>query len=153
MTIAGRVLVDRLHVWTWRKEELCVLCGEEEESGSHFFFECKVAWKVWCICNKWVGEVIVYHWDARSHFAQFYLGWTSQRINSYWGCMWIVVVGEIWKQRNLVIFENGRIDYYEIFTLTKLKAWSWLTSKVKDVSFTYVQWCMDPKTCLKTIKK
>jgi len=52
-----------------------------------------------------------------------------------------------------MFFENGRVDYYEIFTLPQLKVWSWLTSKVKGVSFTYSQWCMDPKACLKTIKK
>jgi len=34
---------------------LCVMCGEEEETGSHVFFKYKVAWRVWCLCCEWVG--------------------------------------------------------------------------------------------------
>jgi len=66
--------------------------------------------------------------------------------------MWIVVIGKIWKQRNLIIFKNGRVNGLEIFTLVQLKVWSWLTSRVNGVSFTYVQWCLDPLACLKSFK-
>jgi len=77
MTTAWRVLVDRLPTREnlvkrgfILKSSLCVLGGDEEESGSHVFFKCKVAWKV---CSKWIGETSVYHWDACSHFNQFIL--------------------------------------------------------------------------------
>lgn len=53
----------------------CVLCGLEEEFESHVFFSCMVAWRVWCLCSKWIGMDFVYHWDARSHFTKFYLCW------------------------------------------------------------------------------
>ena len=124
MTTVWKVLADRLptHVNLEKREidlesSMCFLCREEKEFGSHIFFKCKVAWKVWSLCSKWVGEAFVYHWDALSHFNQFYLGWASQKINRYWGCMWIAVIGEIWKQRNLIIFKNGRVDCLKIFTL------------------------------------
>jgi len=63
MTTALRVLVDRLPTRVNLEKRrivlesnLCVLCEEEEESRSHVFFKCKVAWNVWCMCSKWVGE-------------------------------------------------------------------------------------------------
>jgi len=71
------------------------MCGEVEESGSHVFFKCKVAWRVWCLCSKWIREIMVYHWDSISHFLQFKLGWATQKINNIWENVWIVVVGEI----------------------------------------------------------
>ena len=37
--------------------------------------------------------------------------------------MWVVVIGEIWKQRNKVIFKNGRVDHLEIYKMTQLNAW------------------------------
>lgn len=30
----------------------CVLCGEKDESGKHFFFECSISYKVWMKCFK-----------------------------------------------------------------------------------------------------
>lgn len=81
MTIAWRVLGDRLPACVnlakrrvVLKNILGVMCGEVEESVSHIFFNCKVAWRVLCPCSRWLGECKVYHWDARYHFLQFKLG-------------------------------------------------------------------------------
>jgi len=105
------------------------------------------------VVSGWVGEKIALHCDAKHHFLQFNLTWETETVNRSWGCMWTVVVGEIWKQRNLIIFKNGRVDSSEIFSLAQLKAWSWLSSKESLVDFSYAQWCMEPKECLKSIKK
>jgi len=59
--------------------------------------------------------------------------------------MWIAVVGKIWKQRNLIIFKNGKVDSSEIFKLAQVKAWSWITNKENLARLTYSQWCMEPK--------
>jgi len=34
--------------------------------------------------------------------------------------MWIAIVGEIWKQRNNINFNNSRPDPIEIFTMAQL---------------------------------
>jgi len=58
MTTAWRVLVDKLPTrvnlekkGTDLDSNVCVICGEEEETCNHVFFKCKVAWRVWCMCN------------------------------------------------------------------------------------------------------
>jgi len=89
----------------------------------------------------------------KTTFLQFNLVWATQTMNKSWGCMWIVVVGEIWKQMNLIIFKNVRMDSSEIFSLAQLKVWSWLSSKENLVDFFYAQCCMEPKECLKSIKR
>ena len=40
---------------------LCCLCGEEEVSSCHLFFVCRFAWRVWCLCFKWLGVSSVIH--------------------------------------------------------------------------------------------
>ena len=52
--------------------------------------------------------------------------------------------------QNKVMFDKGKVDHIEIFTLAQLKAWSWVTSKEILAMFTYAQWCIDPKFCLKS---
>jgi len=51
----------------------CALCGDQEESISHLFFSCKVANKVWNLCNRWVGVLSVQHNQAQENFQQFHL--------------------------------------------------------------------------------
>ena len=35
--------------------------------------------------------------------------------------MWIVVIGELWKHRNRVIFKEGRVNHLEISIIAQLK--------------------------------
>jgi len=96
-----------------------VTCAENKRNWG-VMFSSQVR-KVWSLCSKWIGEAFVYHWEACSYFNQFYLGWASQKINKYWRCMWIAMIGKNWKQRNFIIFKNGRVNCSEIFTLAQLK--------------------------------
>jgi len=59
----------------------CVMCGEEEETYNHVFLKCKVAWRVWYMCNAWIGMSTTFHWDARVNFESFKLGWATPKIN------------------------------------------------------------------------
>ena len=56
----------------------CVLCGKEEESSSHLFFGCSFAWRVWCLCFKWLGILFVAHIEPRCNFDQFRLSLPSE---------------------------------------------------------------------------
>ena len=57
--IATRVNLKRRRVML--ESYLCCLCGKEEESYRHLFFDCFFAWRVWCFCFKWLGVSFVYH--------------------------------------------------------------------------------------------
>jgi len=59
LTTAWRVLNDSLPMRAnlerrglILESNRCAMCGEDEESESHVFFECRVAWRVWCICSE-----------------------------------------------------------------------------------------------------
>ena len=50
------------------------------------------------------------------------------------------------------MFENGRVDLVEVFTVVQRKTWSWVTVKEKLVVFSYSNWCMEPLCCMRYLK-
>ena len=46
----------------------CPLCGVEEETVRHLFFECRVSWRIWGMCLEWLGSSLARHCDAQMHF-------------------------------------------------------------------------------------
>jgi len=45
-----------------------------------------------------------------------------------------------------------RVDNIGVFAVAERKVWAWITSKEKDVQFTYSDWCLEPMVCMKSIK-
>jgi len=70
--------------------------------------------------------------------------------NKVWKAMWVVIVSEIWDQRNKMVFKGGVVDAEEIFTLAQLKGWLWLKYKSKT-SLSYLDWHFSPVKCLQTL--
>ena len=68
------------------------------------------------------------------------------------GGIWIGIVSQIWNHRNRVVFENGRVDPVEVFTVAQRKTWSWVTVKEKLVVFSYSDWCLEPQCCMRYLK-
>jgi len=65
--------------------------------------------------------------------------------------VWIVVVGELLKHMNKMIFNSGRIDHNKKFTLTQLKTWFWVKSKTRGIRFSYYDWCLELLVCMSKI--
>nr|XP_007149613.1 hypothetical protein PHAVU_005G084400g [Phaseolus vulgaris]ESW21607.1 hypothetical protein PHAVU_005G084400g [Phaseolus vulgaris] len=61
--------------------DLCVICGEGQETTSNVFFACKVAWLICIKCYKWMNELIVQNSSLKSHFQQFRLHWITNYAN------------------------------------------------------------------------
>ena len=61
----------------------------------------------------------------------------SDSVNEVWGVVWIAVINEVWKHRNMVIFNGGVVDVLEAFTLIQLKTWSWITFKSRFLNFSF----------------
>ena len=135
------------------ENSVCNMCGEGEETTSHIFCTCKVVYLVWFKCYEWVDLALIVHQETKMHFSQFRMVEESEVVNRIWLCMWITIIGELWKQRNKKIFRNGHIDHMEIFSRTQLKVWSWVTSNVCLSRFSYSNWCLKPLVCIRSIKK
>lgn len=73
--------------------------------------------------------------DSYSHFLLFNICNAYESVNLVLESVWIAVVREIWCHKNKVIFKSGVMDHLEIFSLTLLKSWSWVSSKVQITMF------------------
>ena len=127
------------------------LCGKEEESYRHLFFDCFFAWRVWCFCFKWLGVSFVYHNDPKSNFAHFRMNTSSDLISEVWNTIWVGVVGEIWNHINSVIFNRGVTDASEVCTLMQAKVWSWISAKSSTTSVSFSSWCLEPLECMRLV--
>ncbi|ESW05670.1 hypothetical protein PHAVU_011G199700, partial [Phaseolus vulgaris] len=58
--------------------------------------------------------------------------------------IWVCIIGEIWNHRNMVVFKNGQVDLFEVFTVVQRKTWSWVTVKERFAYFSYLDWCLEP---------
>ena len=131
----------------------CGLCGEEEETTSHLFCTCKVVWLVWSKCSEWLGVASTEHCDPKMHFSNFKISGMSKRVNQILGCVWVAVVADLWKHRNKSIFNSDRVNHIEIFIMVQVKVWSWVSFKVRRVSFSYSDWCLESLVCMISIRK
>ena len=75
---AWRVLIDRIPTrealvgrGVQMESTACVLCRTEEESSQHLFIECVIAQRVWSLCQKWLGIVLVQSNEIKPHFESF----------------------------------------------------------------------------------
>jgi len=128
------------------------LCGVEEESVRHLFFECKISWRIWGLCLTWLGFPLVLHCDAQKHFRMFKPIGLNHVVTRCWGGIWVGIVSEIWNHRNRVVFENGRVDLVEVFTVVQRKTWSWVIVTEKSAVFSYSDWCLKPLCCMRYLK-
>ena len=74
---------------------ICCLCEEDEETTSHLFCSCRVAWLMWSKCYEWVGLASTNHWEPNMHFIDFKLSdqwiWQSYlRLCVDRSCRWSV---------------------------------------------------------------
>ena len=113
--IATRINLERRGVLV--ESSLCCLCGNEETSYRHMFFDCSFACAGLCFCFKWLEVSFVSHIDPMSNFSQFRMSLSSESINDVWSTIWDGVVGEIWNHRNSIIFNRSVVDASKVCTM------------------------------------
>ena len=96
----------------------CALCGEQKESASHLFFDCKVASKVWNMWNKWVRILNVHYNQPYESFLHFLVLELNHKGNEIWKGVSVTIMWSIRKHRNNVVFSNAISDAEEIFCIT-----------------------------------
>jgi len=73
-------------------DNLCVLCGKEEETTSHILVSCEESSKVWNMCFSWLGIYSVNNNELICHFEQFSCICLNQEGNRLWKSLWVSVV-------------------------------------------------------------
>lgn len=100
---------DRLATRGWQNNICCPFCKRDDETALHLVTECRYSKRIWTSIASWVGSQLLEpgHWAA----TQSVLEWLENQVNMAevpkkgLRTLILLVVWEIWKERNQRIFE------------------------------------------------
>ncbi|MCI60201.1 ubiquinone biosynthesis monooxygenase COQ6, partial [Trifolium medium] len=58
------------------------------------------------------------------------------------------VVWNLWRCRNSVLFDNGRVTVAELVETIKVSSWKWWMSRLMAAPCLLYEWRAEPKLCL-----
>jgi hypothetical protein len=95
---------------TRKVKKLCyIYLGESEETLLHLFGECRFIKNIWHILS--TELMLVNKWQG-GQFENSLHNWTKRKEN--WNEIPCFISGEVWKQRNLLIFEDKALNLIRV---------------------------------------
>jgi hypothetical protein len=125
---------DRLWKRGWENCSLCSLCKQTEETNDHLFVHCRFTKRIWGLVKSWMGLEEVQP-------AQ----WTNLTIEEWWShlaeaaspnrkglsSLTLLIVWEIWKERNARAFRKKLSPTFVILEKIKCEARLWVLAGAK----------------------
>ncbi|ESW25545.1 hypothetical protein PHAVU_003G045100 [Phaseolus vulgaris] len=74
----------------------------------------------------------------------------TRELNHTWKTIWVTIVWSIWTHRNNIVFKGSIQDSDDIFNVSQLKTWVWITNKFPKAHFSYFDWCLYLGLCIKS---
>ncbi|KAE8666395.1 Surfeit locus protein 5 subunit 22 of Mediator complex [Hibiscus syriacus] len=108
------------------EDPLYLVCGLEPESICHLFFSCKVVWGVWV---RFLQLWNIYTVLPNNPKAFLYSWFDLLPDSDIWKFVPGAVMWTVWKCRNHMVFENGRLDQTLLFFLARYRVASWFSTK------------------------
>ncbi|XP_038996646.1 uncharacterized protein LOC120121327 [Hibiscus syriacus] len=108
------------------EEVSCPLCAKQEETVQHLFISCQVAWDLWSSFWRLWGVSAVLPNDP----ASLLCSWSDLRPKSLiWSFIPGVVLWSLWKARNSVVFDDGKLDKPNLFFICRFRLVKWFLAK------------------------
>jgi len=117
----------------------CPFGRSEEENAAHLFFHCTKISPLWSESMSWVNLSGAFPYHPRQHFL-YHIHGVKDRKRSRWKWWWLALTWTIWKQRNDMIFSNGKFNANRILDDAIFLLWTWLTHLEKDFIIHFNQW-------------
>lgn len=127
---------------------LCLFFNSENETTNHLLLTCPISHSVWMKCYNWWHLASANSSSLKSHFSQHMGMMVDKVLTKPWKLLWFLIVYQIWKHRNALVFQSKPLDPDEIFDQVKLHSWSWLKHRYRGASFNFAEWCLDPNSCI-----
>ncbi|XP_039050911.1 uncharacterized protein LOC120192145 [Hibiscus syriacus] len=106
------------------EDNVCPLCKKCNESISHLFLHCDVVWDLWAKFLKLWNVFFV----IPGKLMDFLIAWDDLVPRSHiWKFIPRAMLWSVWKCRNEVIFQNGKVDF-ALFFITRFRIVSWWSS-------------------------
>ncbi|XP_038995739.1 uncharacterized protein LOC120120058 [Hibiscus syriacus] len=112
------------------EDTVCSLCRKCNESVSHLFLHCDVVWDLWVKFLKFWNVFFV----IPTKLMEFLIAWDELVPRSFiWKFIPRAVLWSVWKCRNEVIFQQGKVDFALLFFITRFRIISWFRTSFKDI--------------------
>jgi hypothetical protein len=85
------------HVLSQEDPRNCVMCGNREETSSHLFLHCDVAWLLWRLLFDWLGINFITPQNLYLHFTCWSDEVNSRRLKKAFGLIWHAAIWTIWR--------------------------------------------------------
>nr|KYP66064.1 Putative ribonuclease H protein At1g65750 family [Cajanus cajan] len=129
----------------------CALCNNEAENVCHLFLHCRISCKIWYLVLRWLGISACLP-NALDELLLSMDGFACvKKQGRIFTTIWISVIWSLWLLRNRIIFNDGVLDIMEIVEAIKYRSWKWLSVDLKRDQLLYVNWLMDPISCIKCV--
>ncbi|XP_021980533.1 uncharacterized protein LOC110876677 [Helianthus annuus] len=124
------------------QDQMCVLCGEHEESSEHLFVSCHFAQTVWLNIAGWcmIPPIIAFSIKDLLSLHEFVVSAGFSRKRKALHAVILVAFWCIWKQRNEVIFRQVAPNCTKLLDEIKSMAYLWVKNRSKMVSITWEEW-------------
>ncbi|KAE8673291.1 RNA helicase family protein isoform 2 [Hibiscus syriacus] len=120
---------------------LCPLCNLCEESVQHLFISCQVLWELWNKIIGFWGISCVLPSDPPSLLSS----WTYLKLYSaMWKFIPAAILWSLWKFRNDIIFNGGKLDSFALFFTVRLRLAKWFLAKYPKSSIQVDSLIVDP---------
>ncbi|KAK7269299.1 hypothetical protein RIF29_22022 [Crotalaria pallida] len=143
-----KIALQRRCIIPQSESVLCVFCHRHAESVDHLFLECEFSQRIWHGCYKWLGISCVLPTSCKDHFVQHCSMWNYKKCRKIWRLLWGTTVWSLWLLRNEIVFSNACVDYIHLLDLIQVRSWRWVSAKVGHTHYGFVQWYIDPMTCI-----
>jgi hypothetical protein len=103
----------------------CIFCGDHAETAQHLFLYCNAILQVSENILNWLGLNLSLPHSIRLLLIFMAQTHGSKKKRQGLVLIWKAVIWTIWRHRNKVMFDNGRIDLVSLVDEVKTVSWRW----------------------------
>ena len=111
----GRALANR-----------CFLCGEGEEIVNHLLIHCSKAEILWELLLAIFGVSWVFPLSVKETLLSWHGSFVGKRRNKAWMATPFCISWTIWRERNILVFEDVTISINRMKSTFLCNLWSWV---------------------------
>ena len=120
---------DRLATRGWPRNDCCPLCRQSQETAHHLLADCRYTRRVWMMIADWTHylQLRPTHWEPSDSVLQWWLmlGTRTGVPRSGLRSLILLVVWEIWKERNARTFHRKEQSATNLLLKIKEEARAW----------------------------
>ncbi|GKV52014.1 hypothetical protein SLEP1_g58623 [Rubroshorea leprosula] len=90
--------------------------------------------------------------SCKNVFHQHYLFGGTKEERKAWDVLWFAIIWSLWLHRNGLIFKDLDVEENGLLEMVQMRSYQWIRSKTKFCAFSFPEWQLNPKECIKALQ-